>query len=376
MDINNIKNNLIFEIEKLVEIIKKEYPALVDIPADYDLKEMVHIEKTGTVSLFVNKKNFYFPLDAFTVLETFKKIPGFGMIKNHKTCTKDNMILNNNSYITYIKHVFLKGITPKEYFKENLLHETLHFCGSGGGNAVREGINELKTRQLAKKYGLLTSSCGYLKKTKIAYELEKIFGENIINKISFTKNHEEIKEILDSVSPEATSFFFNLEEIMEKEFYHKYMKYPFPGVMGPFKKTQKYNSIDYTKAYKLINEYKKDLQKSKLADINVSRDDNILSKNMDHPKQELPKETDMMMKEPAIYLQPTIYKNNSERIKILPNNSRFHEIVSDTKEIHFDQRSQTEIQIVEQIRLKNQAIAQQKNNKYNQKNKDFSKNKS
>lgn len=263
MNTDSIKNNLICEIEKLVEIIKKEYPNLVDIPHNYDLRERVHIEETGTISLFVRNKNFYFPLDAFKVLKAFKKIPGFGMMKNHKTCTEENMIINNNTYITYIKHAFLKGLTPEEYFKEILLHETLHFCGSGGGSALREGINELKTRQLAKKYGLLTSSCGYPKETKIAYELEEIFGEDIINRISFSKSQREIKEILDSISPEATSFFMDLEKTMEKEFHNKYMKYKFPGATGPFKKTKKYNTIDYTEAYALIDECKKNHKISK-----------------------------------------------------------------------------------------------------------------
>ena len=257
MDINDIKNNLISEIEKSVKIIRKEYPNLVDISADYDLKKLVHIEQTGTISLFVTDNNFYFPLDAFEVLEVLKKIPGFGTAKNHKTCNRDNMIINDNTYITYIKHVFLKGLTPEEYFKEILLHETLHFCGSGGGTAIREGINELKTRQLAKKYNLLTSSCGYPKETRIAYEIEQIFGEDIVNKIAFSKSNQEIKEILDSISPEAASFYFNLEETMEIEFYDKYMKYDFPGLTGPLKKTKKYNSIDYTQAYELLDEYKK-----------------------------------------------------------------------------------------------------------------------
>ncbi len=257
MDINNIKENLISEIEKLVEIIKKEYPNLVDIPTNYDLEKMVHIEETGTISLFVVNKNFYFPLDAFKVLEALKKIPGFGTVKNHKTYNQDNMIINNNTYMTYIKYAFLKGLTPEEYFKESLLHETLHFCGSGGGIAIREGINELKTRQLAKKYNLLTSSCGYPKETKIAYEIEQIFGEDIVNKISFSKNRQEIKEILSSISPEAISFYFNLEATMEKEFYDKYYKYDFPGLTGSLKKTQKYNSIDYTQAYELLDEYKR-----------------------------------------------------------------------------------------------------------------------
>lgn len=49
MDINNIKNNLITEIEKLVKIIKKEYPSLVDIPTNYDLQELVHVEETDTI---------------------------------------------------------------------------------------------------------------------------------------------------------------------------------------------------------------------------------------------------------------------------------------------------------------------------------------
>lgn len=257
MDTNNIKNNLITEIKKLIEIIIQEYPSLVDIPTNYDLQELVHIEETGTISLFVRNKNFYFPLDAFKVLEALKKIPGFGTVKNHKTYSQDNMIINDNTYITYIKHVFLKGLTAEEYFKEILLHETLHFCGSGGGTAIREGINELKTRQLAKKYNLLTSSCGYPKETKIAYEIEQIFGEEIINKIAFSKNAQETKKILDSISPEATTFYFNLETTMEEEFYNKYMKYNFPGLTGPLKKAQKYNSIDYTKAYDLLNEYKR-----------------------------------------------------------------------------------------------------------------------
>ena len=43
-------------------------------------------------------------------------------MKNHKTFTEDNMIINDNTYITYIKHVFLKGLTPEEYFKEILFH--------------------------------------------------------------------------------------------------------------------------------------------------------------------------------------------------------------------------------------------------------------
>lgn len=256
-EIEKIKKRLIPTIEKYIKIIKEEYHGLTNIPENMDLDNYVHIEDTGTISLFIRDGHFFFPTDAFKVLEAFKRIPGFGSNKNHKTCNEDNMIINNNTYITFIKHIFLKGLSPEEYYEEILLHETLHFCGSGGGSAIREGINELKTRQLAKKYKLLTSSCGYPKETKIAYELEKIFGEDIINKIAFAKNNIEVYEILSKVSKEAVDFYFTLEEMMEKEFYNKYMKYSFPGITGPIKKTQKYNTLDYSKAYLLIEEYKK-----------------------------------------------------------------------------------------------------------------------
>lgn len=256
-EIEKIKNNLIPIIKSYIEIIKEEYKNLTNIPDDIDLERLIHIKNTGTISLFVYNGHFYFPTDAFKVLDVLKKIPGFGSSKNHKTCSKDNMIINDNTYITFIKHIFLKGLTPEEYYKEILLHETMHFCGSGGGTAIREGINELKTRELAKKHNLLTSSCGYPKETKIAYELQQIFGEEIINKIAFSKSKLEIRKILGTVSEDATNLYFTLEEIMEKEFYHKYMKYSFPGITGPIKKTQKYNMIDYTNAYLLIKEYKK-----------------------------------------------------------------------------------------------------------------------
>ena len=53
---------------------------------------------------------------------------------------------------------------------------------------------------------------------------------------------------------------------MEEEFHNKYMKYDFPGLTGPIKKTQKYNTIDYTKAYILIEEYKRKQKRAYLSE--------------------------------------------------------------------------------------------------------------
>lgn len=255
MNINDMKNELLLEISKIIDIVKQEYPELANTP-EGELEDRVHIEDTGTISLFVKDGHFYFPLSANAVLNELKKNPLFGSDPNHKTCNEDNMIINNNTFEDFINHIVLKGMTPLDYYKEIVLHETLHYCGSGGGSAIREGINELKTRQLAKKYGLQTSSCGYPKETKIASELEGIFGKEIVDKISFAKKNSEIRGLLDTVAPDAYTFYSSLEQTMEVEFYHKYMKHKFPGPNGHIEKTKKYNSIDYSNAYDLINDYK------------------------------------------------------------------------------------------------------------------------
>ena len=253
-EIINIKTELIHSIKKIIKIIKQEYGDLTDIPKNIKLENHIHIEQTNTISLFVWNKHFYFPIDAFKVLWALKKIPGFGSNPNHKAYNENNLIdNNNNTYITYLKHVFIAGFCPKEYFDEILVHETLHFCGSGGVSALREGINELKTRQLAQKHGLLTSGCGYPKEVKIALELEQLFGKNLVDRIAFAKSNLEIKEILDSVSEGASEFYFTIQELMEKEFYNKYMKYKFPEIIGPIQKVKKYNTVDYTNVYNQLS---------------------------------------------------------------------------------------------------------------------------
>ena len=45
--------DLIIEIEKLIKIIKKEYPNLVDIPKNYDLQKIVHIKGSALRSLLL-----------------------------------------------------------------------------------------------------------------------------------------------------------------------------------------------------------------------------------------------------------------------------------------------------------------------------------
>ena len=88
-------------------------------------------------------------------------------------------------------------IDTKDYYDDMLLHETMHFCGSGGASALKEGINELITRKIALKKNFKTNGCGYPKEVKIAYELQNIFGEEVLDQIAFINSLPEICYFLD-----------------------------------------------------------------------------------------------------------------------------------------------------------------------------------
>ena len=113
-----------------------------------DFRTIIRIQQTNTISMFVSNGIMFFPINAFNIISYLKKIPGYGVNKNHRNYTKENIISNNNKYSDYIMHIFLAGLTPLQFYEETLLHETTHLCGIGGASALREGFAELKTREI------------------------------------------------------------------------------------------------------------------------------------------------------------------------------------------------------------------------------------
>ncbi|MDD4547860.1 MAG: hypothetical protein PHI05_03880 [Bacilli bacterium] len=263
LNINEIKNSLALDLQLYIEIIKDEYKNFIPkerlefLNSIKDFKDIIIIKNMGTISMFVRGNNIYFPASANKIINQMKFIPGFGINKHHKCFTKDTLIINDNTFIDYIKHVFIAGLSTKQFYLETLLHETMHFCGVGGSGALREGIAELKTRELAYKYNFTTSGCGYPKEIKIAIELQNIFGQTLMNKIAFAKNDYEITNIIrDNFGPSGANLYIKISRLMEKEFQDKYYKYKFPGITGPLKKAKKYNQLDYSEVYTVLYNYR------------------------------------------------------------------------------------------------------------------------
>lgn len=260
----DIKDKLAIQIQKYISIIKKEYSEvmpqkLIDYLEEIsDFRTIINIQQTNTISMFVSKGMMFFPINVFSIVSYLQKIPGYGVNKNHKTCKEGNIVSNNNKYSDYIMHVFIAGLTPLQFYEETLLHETAHLCGIGGASALREGFAELKTRELAQKYNLKTSACGYPKETHVALEIQNIFGKEIGDRIAFAINDLEIFHMLKHIyGKDAAIFFMNVQNEMENTF-SKYYSKNYSGLLGPLLKAKEYGKIDYSNVYSMIANYRAD----------------------------------------------------------------------------------------------------------------------
>lgn len=264
LNIEEIQRRLTERVKEYIKIIVEEFGAYMPesvlnrINSIKDYSQILKIHDYGEVSAYANSQNIHMPLCADRILNMASIIPGYGINKKHKTYNPKSMVINNNTFLTYIKHVFISGTNAEGYYEDLLLHEVMHFCGSNGASVLKEGINELLTRMLAKKYNLRTNSCGYPKEVKLAYDLMSCFGEDIIIRLAFIKGFEnELNYIRENIGDDAANLYFQVYNTAEKEFNEKYYSHmsEFSGVIGIAKKVLFYKRIDYSNVHQMIDNY-------------------------------------------------------------------------------------------------------------------------
>lgn len=264
LNVEETQRRLTERIKEYITIIVEEFGAYIPEAILHKLKNINDYSKIlkvydyGEVSAYADSENIHMPLCADRILDMASKIPGYGINKNHKTYNSENIVINNNTFLTYIMHVFISGTNAEGYYEDLLLHEVMHFCGSDGASVLKEGINELLTRMLAKKYNLRTNSCGYPKEVKLAYDLMNCFGEDIIIRLAFINGFEnELNFIRENLGDAAANLYFQVCNTAEKEFNEKYYSHmsEFSGAIGIAKKVLFYKRIDYSNVHQMIDNY-------------------------------------------------------------------------------------------------------------------------
>lgn len=263
--IDDIHKRLTLKVAKYIKAITQEYGKFIPKErlsnlGNINYDEIIQIYDYGNINGLANPKHILLPLNAEKALEKIKTLPGYGSNPNHQTYNQATAIINDNTFETYVNHAIVTGMTLEQYFEDLLLHETMHFCGSDGGNALKEGINEYLTRKLALKKGFHTNGCAYPKEVKIARTLESILGEEVITQIAFIKPYDKVLSYLETtLGKDASELYQNVTHAMDEEFYNRYYRHMnhFDGLEGIKEKVTNYKQIDYSKVEQIIEQYKK-----------------------------------------------------------------------------------------------------------------------
>ena len=192
------------------------------------------------------------PKVAYQIFQLLKNYENYGTkLNSHRNIA--DYLDTNTTYRGYITHLIESGMSVYDYFEESLLHETMHICGSRGGYPLEEGINELKTRELAQKYNRKIAAYGYSKEVEMAKKMQKIIGKETMDKLTFISRYERIVFLRDKLGDEVAELYLQISDEMTKKSEDYYKK--ISQVSDPFEKAELYDNIDYTELYQIVDDY-------------------------------------------------------------------------------------------------------------------------
>ena len=252
-DLYDVKRCLL----QYVNIIIKEYPGCDIEPLTQMLNEgtpIVEFNESKTVSFFVKNNRLLLPKAAYDIIPKLQKQAANGE-KGKYQRKKEEYLETNTTYFDYIKHIIEDGLTVTDYFLESLLHETMHMCGSGGGDPLAEGINELKTRELAQKYNIKIAAYGYSKEVEVAKRLQAIIGKELMDDLTFVPVDERVSYLTVRPGAEVAELYVNIANKMKeksKAYYHN-----LEGISDPYEKAKVYETIDYGEVFQILEDYSK-----------------------------------------------------------------------------------------------------------------------
>ena len=152
------------------------------------------------------------------------------------------MVDNNeiSNYRLEKKLIFKKFRVGKLIYKSNL-------------STIHEGINELKTRELAQKYGIKIAAYGYPKETEVAKTLQEVIGKDVMDKLAFIKINKRREFLIEKVGIEKADLYkrvFKDMILLSDEFLKK-----MENISDPYAKAGEYKKISYAEVLEYIDEY-------------------------------------------------------------------------------------------------------------------------
>lgn len=220
---------------------------------NHDAK-IVEFNTSNTITFIVQNGVLLLPKAAYQIFLLLKQHENYGTkVNNHRNI--EDYLDTNTTYMEYINHLIEGGIEVYDYFEESLLHEAMHICGSQGGTPLEEGINELKTRELAQKHNIKIAAYGYSKEVEISKRLQQIVGKDIMDELTFIPKYKRKEFLINKSGEEIAELYELLSNKMIEKSAHYYDK--LFQVNNPFEKVRLYEDIDYTEVHQIIDAYEK-----------------------------------------------------------------------------------------------------------------------
>ena len=244
----------LLKIKKLlinyINLINKEYKYS---KINLESNKLVLFNESNTITFLVCDGKLLLPSAAYNFFELAHNFNNYGINKNNYRFFNEYLD-TNTTYMEYIDHVIECAFNAYDYFEENLLHEAMHLCGSGGGSPLEEGINELKTRELAMKYKIKIAAYGYSKEVEVAKKLQNILGKELMDDLTFIANEKRYEFLLNKATNKEAILYQELSNDMinlSKDYFEKVSK-----LSNPYDKAKLYETIDYSILYKHLDNNK------------------------------------------------------------------------------------------------------------------------
>ena len=347
-----IQNYLLENAKKYLDIIKNEYGIFMSTEQIQFLNQLL---TTDCVEVNLNGKDYLLNqaneinnspnITSFEKLQELRKLNvplahGGRVFEDNKIHFYPSMLLSTNPNLSTDE--------LKQKCDEVLIHELLHFFIrpeslditnspqlKGINYFTSEGLVDMCARDIQQKYGLFPNY-------NSEYGSNVIFVREALSNIPSLSERMKLvfKGSIQQVYQQTTTPTYNSQERF---------------ISARDKKT-KYDEV-ITNISRICYPEKKQTESCQRFLYNFSA--NFKSKNESLEAIEKVSRQQFSDKMPLILQQTTAYKSNGESIN-LTTNSQLNETSPSPQKKPFDQRSQSEIQVAEQIRIKNQAIAQQK----------------
>lgn len=348
----DIQNYLQEKTKKYLNIIKNEYsvfmsPNQIQFLSQLLTTDCVKVDIDGKEYLLnqTNEINNAPNMTSFEKLQELRKlnIPlahGGRVFEDNKIHFYPSVLLSKNPNLSTDE--------LKQKCDEVLIHELLHFFIrpeslditnmpelKGINSFTTEGLVDMCTRDIQQKYGLFPN-----------YNSE--YGSNVIFVREALSNIPSLSERIQLV------FNGSIQQIYQQtstQIYNSQQQF-----ISARDKQTKYDKV-IANISRICYPEKKQTESCQRFLYNFSA--NFKSKNESLEAIEKISQQQFGDKMPSIQQQTRAYKNKTENIN-LTENSKSNEDTSITQKKPFDQRSQSEIQVHQQIKEKNMAIKQQK----------------